>query len=81
MTPTKMIGLLAANKIEFSTRAIANGTQFRFADGAMANVYERAAIIWQVDTDTSQIVRRLCAQSSGDKPVPHRVESVRRAAE
>jgi|SRR6185437_12187525 len=59
--PNAMEELLRANNIGFEAKAIQNGTQFRLADGAIANVYDSGKVVWQgKDTDLAARVKALC---------------------
>jgi hypothetical protein len=56
MTPDEMQALLQAHNIGFTTKEIPYGRQFRLADGAIANVYEKGKISWQ-GKDTETVLR------------------------
>ena len=58
--------LLEFNNIGFTAKDIPYGRQFRLADGAIANVYDKGKIVWQGKNSDSAIrVKGLC----GEKPV------------
>jgi predicted nucleotide-binding protein len=60
-TPSEMQTLLQAHNIGFTTKEIPYGRQFRLADGAIANVYDKGKIVWQgKDTETALKVKGLC---------------------
>lgn len=42
-----MQNLLEANNIGFSSKDMEHGRQFRFADGAISNVYNSGKVVWQ----------------------------------
>lgn len=61
MNPDEMKSLLESNNIGFAFKEIPYGGQFRFSDGAVANVYDKGTVVWQgKDTETTKRVRELC---------------------
>lgn len=61
MTPDEMQELLSANNVGFSAKDIPHGRQFRFEDGAIANVYNSGKINWQgKETPTVERITALC---------------------
>lgn len=65
--------VLKANNIGFEAKDIPHGRQFRFKDGAIANVYGSGKIVWQgKGSPTAERVKGLC----GDDVVAAPVETV-----
>jgi predicted nucleotide-binding protein len=62
MTPDEMQTLLQAHNIGFSANDVPYGRQFRLEDGAIANVYNKGALVWQGKADTALAlkVKGLC---------------------
>ena len=62
MTADELQTLLQARGIEFTTKKIPHGRQFRLSDGAIASVYARGKIVWQgKTTDTALKLKELYA--------------------
>ena len=60
-----MQALLVSNNVGFSAKDMEHGRQFRFPDGAIANVYNSGKIIWQGKrTETPERVSSLCGLDS-----------------
>ncbi len=60
-TPDEMQTLLQTHNIGFTTKDIPYGRQFRLADGAIANVYDKGKVVWQgKETDIALKVKGLC---------------------
>jgi predicted nucleotide-binding protein len=52
--------ILAGNNVTFEAKAIQYGTQFRFADGSMLNVYDSGKKHWAgKNTDTREKIEKL----------------------
>ena len=65
MSPDEMRELLEAHSFGFSARDMPHGRQFRFEDGAIANVYSTGKIVWQgKDTESAVRVKELCGEAS-----------------
>lgn len=61
MSPDEIQRLLESNNIGFQSKEIPYGRQFRLADGAIANVYDKGKIVWQgKETPTAARVKALC---------------------
>jgi predicted nucleotide-binding protein len=64
-----MQALLEASNVGFSAKEMPHGRQFRFQDGAIANVYNSGKIIWQgKTTETTEKVSALCGQAPAERP-------------
>jgi len=62
MTADELQTLLLARGVEFTTKKIPHGRQFRLSDGAIASVYARGKIVWQgKTTDTALKLKELYA--------------------
>jgi predicted nucleotide-binding protein len=67
MKPDELQKLLESSNIGFSAKDIPHGRQFRFDDGAIANVYTTGKFVWQgKDSPTAARVKALC----NDDPSP-----------
>lgn len=61
MTPEEIQTLLQTHNIGFTSKDMPHGRQFRFTDGAIANVYSSGKIVWQgKESPTAQKIRGLC---------------------
>lgn len=66
-----MQALLESNNIGFTAKDMPHGRQFRFPDGAIANVYNSGKINWQGKaTLTAERVAGLCGSEPTEKPAP-----------
>src|SRR5438552_3361417 len=71
MTPDEMQAVLQSNNIGFSARDMPHGRQFRFEDGAIANVYHSGKVNWQgKKTLTVDRVASLCGQAVAEPSAP-----------
>lgn len=61
--------LLEANNISFTAKELPHGRQFRYPDGAIANVFSSGKVQWQgKDTETAHRVKALCGSNLTDTP-------------
>src|ERR1700729_3827538 len=60
--------MLESNNVGFEAKDIPHGRQYRFKDGAIANVYDKGTIVWQgKETETTNRVRKLCGEGPADE--------------
>jgi predicted nucleotide-binding protein len=78
MKPDEMKAILESNNIGFSAKDVPYGCQFRFADGAIANVYDKGTVVWQgKETETSERIKVLCGDESVALPAPAKLKETR----
>jgi hypothetical protein len=71
MTPDEMTSLLESNNVGFEAKDIPHGRQYRFRDGAIANVYDKGTIVWQgKETETAHRVKKLCGEEEREISFP-----------
>jgi predicted nucleotide-binding protein len=55
--PDAMQKLLEANNVGFTAKDMEYGRQFRFEDGAVANVYSSGKVVWQGKKDAESVIK------------------------